>query len=274
MAARMAAAGDILLACLSRDVLIARSYRLALLLRFLGTFFQVAVFYFISRLVGLGAHPALAAYGGNYFAYVLIGLAFQRLFSLSLSGYANGVSEMQQTGTLEAQAILPVPLPLLVAGANLWPYLYALSETLLYLGLGVTLGASLAGANVPAALLISLLACVGISGLGLIGAALILLYKRGNAVAWGVEAAAVLLAGVYFPVDLLPRPLQVFSQLLPHTHALSGLRAALLQGASLRSLLPVFLILALFALVLLPLGVLALMWSQRQAQQRGSLAQY
>lgn len=262
----------VLRACLQRDFRIARSYKLAFLLRFFGAFFQIVVFFFISRLMGAGVSPALNAYGGNYFAYVLIGLAFQRLFSLSLSGYADVIGEAQQTGTLEAQAVLPVPLPLLVAGANLWPFLYALAETTLYLLLGAALGASITAANLLGALGILLLACAAISGLGFMGAALILLFKRGNAVAWAVEAAAALLAGVYFPPELLPGPLKNLSAFLPHTYALAGLRSALLQDvAPSTSTLPP---LAGFSLILLPAGVLALRWAYRQAQLRGNLAQY
>lgn len=264
----------VLAASFRRDWRIARSYRLAFVLRLLGTVFQVVVFFFISRLVGVAQHPALAAYGGNYFAYVLIGLAFQRFFNLSLAGYASALTEAQQTGTFEAQAVLPVSLPWLAAGSNLWPYLYATAETILYLLLGVVLGAPLAGANLWAAALVTVLASLAISGPGLMGAALILLYKRGNAVAWGVEAAAALLSGVFFPPELLPPPLARLSVLLPQTHALEGLRAALLGAAPTAELWPQLAALTLFSLVLLPAGVLALNLSYRRAQIKGSLAQY
>lgn len=136
------------------------------------------------------------------------------------------------------------------------------------------LGVSLAGANVTAAVLILLSASLAISGLGLMGAALILLYKRGNAVAWAVEAAMALLSGVFFPPQLLPAPLQKLSLLLPQTYALEGLRGTLLQGRSTLALLPDMGMLALFALALIPAGVLALRCAYRQAQVRGSLAQY
>lgn len=264
----------VLAASFRRDWRIARSYRLAFVLRVLGTVFQVVVFFYISQLVGIAGHPSLAAYGGNYFAYVLIGLAFQRFFNLSLAGYAASLTEAQQTGTLEAQAVLPVSLFWLAVGSNLWPYLYATAETLLYLLMGVVLGAPLAGANLWGAALITLLASLAISGPGLMGAAVILLYKRGNAVAWGVEAAAALLSGVFFPPELLPTPLARLSVLLPQTHALAGLRAALLEGAPTAALGPQMAILVGFSLVLVPLGVLALNLSYRRAQVKGSLAQY
>jgi len=256
-----------------RDVRIALSYRLAFGLRFLSTLFQVIVFYFISKLV-TGTPVGLERYGGGYFAYALIGLAFLHLFNISLSGYAGAITEAQQMGTLEAQALLPTPLPVLIFGANLWPYLYALGETLVYLLLGMALGAPLAGANVWGALLIALLASVAISGLGLMGAAIILVFKRGNAVSWLVEAAAGLLAGIYFPPELLPDPLQKLSYLLPHTYALAGLRQALLNDASFAQLTPTLLALLGFGLALLPAGALSLQWALRRAQIKGNLAQY
>jgi len=264
----------LLAATFRRDFTIALSYRLAFVLRFLSTIFQVAVFFFISKLMGMAANPALADVGGNYFAYVLIGLAFQRLFSISLTGYASAVGEAQRTGTLEAQAILPVSMPLLITGANLWPALYAAAETATYLLLGIALGASMAGANVVGAVIIAALAFLAISGLGYMGAAIILLYKRGNAVAWVVEATTALVAGVYFPPEILPPPLQKLSFLLPQTYALAGLRSALLQSATLEQLLPTFAILAGFALVLVPLGVGAIHVAYQKAQEKGSLAQY
>ncbi len=260
-------------AAFRRDVKIALTYRLAFVLRFLSTLFQVAVFYFISKLV-TGSPPGLDQYNGNYFAYALVGLAFWRLFGISLSGYAGAITEAQQMGTLEAQALLPTPLPVLIFGANLWPYLYAFGETLTYLLLGMLLGAPLAGANPLAALLIALLASLAISGLGLMGAAMILVFKRGNAVSWVVEAAAGLLAGAYFPPELLPPPLQKLSWLLPHTYALTGLRGALLNGDSWSQLAPAMLALLAFVIVLLPAGVISLRWALGRAQIKGNLAQY
>ncbi len=265
--------GSMLWMTFRRDVRIALTYRLAFVLRFLSTLFQVVVFYFISKLV-TGSPAGLERYGGDYFAYALIGLAFLRLFNISLTGYANAITEAQQMGTLEAQALLPTPLQILIFGANLWPYLYAFGETIVYLLLGLALGAPLAGANVLGAVVVALLASVAISGLGLMGASVILVFKRGNAVSWVVEAAAGLLAGAYFPPELLPGPLQKLSYLLPHTFALAGLRQALLTGASFAQLMPSLLALLAFALVLVPAGVLSLQWALRRAQIKGNLAQY
>ncbi|MCB0237245.1 MAG: ABC transporter permease, partial [Anaerolineae bacterium] len=63
------------IAFLRRDLLLQTSYRFAFVLQFAGIFFNMLVFYFLSTLVGVGAAPYLEPYGGDYFSFVLIGLA-------------------------------------------------------------------------------------------------------------------------------------------------------------------------------------------------------
>jgi ABC-2 type transport system permease protein len=44
-------------------------------------------------------------------------------------------------------------------------------------------------------------------GLGIISAAFIMRFKKGNPVTWMVATASELLGGVYFPIDVLPERL-------------------------------------------------------------------
>ena len=52
-------------AFLKRDLSLAVSYRFSFLLQFLGIFFSVAIFYFLSQLFGSAVAPQLEAYGGG-----------------------------------------------------------------------------------------------------------------------------------------------------------------------------------------------------------------
>jgi ABC-2 type transport system permease protein len=87
-------------------------------------------------------------------------------------------------------------------------------------------------------------------------AAVLLLFRRFDPVRWLATAASIL-AGVFFPVSVLPEPLRLLAYLLPLTYALDALRAALLLGRPLAALGTPLLALGLFALVLVP-GSLAL----------------
>ena len=115
---------------------------------------------------------------------------------------------------------------------------------------------------------------VSFNSLGLLAASVILVFKRGNPVAWLFQGVAGLLGGVYFPVEVLPDWLQALSALIPVTYAVRGLQLAVYQGASLPSLSGEILPLAFLAAVLLPLGLFSFAASIRRAKREGSLAHY
>ena len=85
---------------------------------------------------------------------------------------------------------------------------------------------------------------------------------------------AGLLSGVYYPPEVLPNWLAALSYLLPTTYGLRALRHALINGADLPDLLGDVGLLSLFALVSLPLGLLAYQWGFRRARREGTLSHY
>src|SRR5512139_283552 len=78
------------------------SYKLSFLLQVFGIFINVSVFFFLSKLLGTAQIPQLTQYGGNYFAFVLIGIAFNYYLNVALYSTTQSIREGQMTGTLEA----------------------------------------------------------------------------------------------------------------------------------------------------------------------------
>jgi ABC-2 type transport system permease protein len=109
-------------------------------------------------------------------------------------------------------------------------------------------------------------------GLGILSASYVLLFKRGNPAKWLLVGLWSFAGGMLFPVSILPDWLQFIAKLNPMTHALRGMRNALLGGASLVQLLPVVEILLLFAVILLPLSVLVFSWTLRRTKINGTLS--
>jgi sugar phosphate permease len=52
-------------AFLKRDLSQQLSYRISFAFQFIGIFFSIAVFYFVSKLFGVAIAPQLEAYGGD-----------------------------------------------------------------------------------------------------------------------------------------------------------------------------------------------------------------
>jgi ABC-2 type transport system permease protein len=262
-------------AFLVRDFFTETSYRFAFLVGIGGVLFRTFIFYFLSQFIGENAAPLLSDYNGDYFSFVLIGLALGGYFGLGLSGFARALREAQTTGTLEALLMTPVPVSLIIVGSATWSYAYMTFRVLVYLLTGVLLlGVSFQGANVIAALLILLLGIIAFASIGIMAASVIMVIKRGDPVTAVLGNLANLVGGVYYPVEVMPGWLQGVAKLLPISYALHGMRLALLTGAGWRELLPDILTLGLFCIILFPLAILAFRYAVERARLEGSLAQY
>lgn len=261
-------------AFLSRDFRTEVSYRLSFLISIASIVFTAVTYYFVAALLGDSVRPMLEPYGGDYFAFALIGVAFASYFTLGLSGFARGLREAQLTGTLEAMLMTPAPLTSIILGSAAWSYAFTTFRVVIYLALGVLMGMQLAHANYLAALVVLLLAIVSFASLGILAASVIMVTKRGDPITGLFSGFATLVGGVFYPVEVMPDWLQTIAGLLPITYALRAMRLALLQGASWRALGPDLMALALFAALLFPLSLLGFRYAVQRARKEGSLAQY
>ncbi len=251
------------------------SYRFSFILQFISIFFSVAVFYFMAQLFGDSVNPYLEPYGGDYFSFVLIGIAFGGYFGVGLSSFSKSLRSSQTTGTLEAMLSTPTRISTIILSSSQWNYLITTLRVLVYLLVGTLfLGVQLNGANYAAALVVLILTVISFSSLGIIAAGFIMVLKRGDPVTWVFGTAANLLGGVYYPISVMPEWMQTVANLIPVTYALRGMRLALLQGASFAEIQNDILALAIFCVVLLPLSLIVFGFAVRIARIDGSLTHY
>lgn len=257
-----------------RDFYTQISYRAAFALSFVGLFFRAFTFFFISRFIGQAATAVLGPYQGDYFAFVLIGLAFNLYVGLGLTTFADALREAQTTGTLEAMMMTPTPISLMVVGSAVWSYAFTTVRVLVYLGLGMALGLDFSHANWPLAAVVLLLSIIAFASIGIMAASIIMVIKRGDPITALVANVSALVGGVYYPVETLPPWLQTVAQFVPLTYALRLMRLALLNGAGWAAVQRDLLILALFCLILFPLALFSFQYAVDRARRDGSLAQY
>jgi ABC-2 type transport system permease protein len=260
---------------LRRDFKMQMSYRLSFVLQFLGMLFSSSSFFFVSQLLGAGAAQYLDDYGGDYFSFVLIGIAFVGYQGVALYSFSGVVQSAQSAGTLEAMLVTPTRLSTILFSSSLWNFVFTSFRVLMYILLGVLVfGADLRNANVPAGLVVLGLTIVTLSGIGILSACFIMVFKRGNPVNFLFSSLSALLGGVYYPVDVLPDWLQILARFFPLTYSLEAMRRALLTGESLVDLWREVAVLAAFSILLLPLSLLAFRYAVRQAKRDGSLTQF
>lgn len=257
-----------------RDFRLAVSYKAGFVFEIVGSLFNVLVFFFMSEFFGNALGSQIARYGGNYFSFVIIGIAFTSYLGVGLSGISRQLRDAQLMGTLELMLISPTRLPVTLLSSAIWAHVMASVAVSTYLMAAGLLGLDLQGANIPLALLALAIAIVSFNAIGLLAAAAVIVFKQGNPVDWAVRAGSIVLAGVFYPATVLPEGLRTVAQALPLTHALEVVRGALLLGAGLDTLGGSLLILCALTAVYLPLGLLACHVAVRIAQHDGSLSTY
>jgi ABC-2 type transport system permease protein len=258
-----------------RDAIIAYSYRISFLSQLLGNLLVLGLFYYVGRAIGDRPLPAFEPYGGSFVAFLLIGIALTDCVGVSLVSFATQIREAQTTGTLEATVMSPVRLPVILLYSSLWNYFMCGIRFLLYLAIGSRLyGLDMSRGNFSSALLIFLLTVLCFMGIGILWAGIVMLVKRGESLMTAAASLVLLVSGVLYPVELLPRWLQRIGDIVPLTHALEGMRLALLRGASIADLSGTLVTLGGFALVLLTLGIGAFDRAVAIAKHTGSLTQY
>lgn len=257
-----------------RDFQIGRSYRIGFVLGIGAAIANTIVFFFLSRAIGVIGGPVAETYGTDYFGFAIVGIAFTQLVAVGVGTMGSAVRDGQVTGTLELMLIGPTRPVTVLVSSGLFAHLSAFVSIAVYLAIGVALGLDLSRADVPATLLAVAILVVACNAIGLIGAAVVLLIKQGNPVNWIVTGASFVLGGVLYPTAVLPPGLETLASLLPLTPALQIVRRALLGGAGISELLPLFGALILLTAIYVPIGLAAIAYAMRRARVDGSLAEF
>lgn len=264
----------ILAAFVRRDLREALTYKFSFLSSVVGILLSSATFYFVAKLVP-SSTPSLGPFGGDYFSFAVVGVAFAGLLGMFEEGLASVVRSAQLSGTLEALLVTPVPVPVILFGSSLYSLLFQVSRTALHLAVALAFfGLALGRINAAGVLTVGILTVICFLSVGVLSASFILVYKTGNPFSWILGTVSGLLGGVVFPVALLPAWIRWISSLLPVTYALDGMRKSLLASSSFAEILPDVAALAAFSALLVPLSLVAFRWAVRKAKKDGSLSHF
>jgi ABC-2 type transport system permease protein len=239
-----------------RDLLIARTYRTPFLLEVVEALFGTAMFFFISKFVDSPELRSALPQGSDYFAFALVGFVFFDYLSAALDTFDRSLEEARDSGTLEHLLVTQTSLPIMLAGSAVYPFVVTTLRIAIYIFWAAFLfHFPVAAANWLAVAVVLLASLLAFSGLGILSASYLLLFKRGNPGKWLLLGISSVAGGMLFPVDILPSWLQEVARFNPITYTLEAMRSALLGGNDLRSIWQPIATLLLFAAILLPLSV-------------------
>ena len=199
---------------------------------------------------------------------LVVGALLWNFLSILYSEIAMSIAYERWEGTLEYTFMAPVSRVVHLSGVSLYALLNSIGHTLvILLGLMLFTDLRLSGANLPGVLVVLLVSSMAFVGLGLMAAVLPVMNPERGAEATNIfQGFLLLISGIYYPVEVLPKWIQPFSAFSPATYTLSACRKLVgignsastpqhLVGAPLSAVIPELSMLALMGAVMIPLGL-------------------
>jgi ABC-2 type transport system permease protein len=236
----------------------------------------VGVWYFTARFLEAGASASVAQYGGNYLAYVVVGVLLNQICLAALNGPFTTISDAFWDKRLETYRLSVHGIWANLLGRLSWSVgfsaaLQGVALVVLLVAGGLELRADI---NIPLVLLVCLLLLTANAGLGIAGASLFFLLevKSGqDPITWAYRYLVMLVSGLYVPLSILPGWLRAIGSVLPQTYGLAAVRALVLTGADPRIVVGGIVGLLVTSALACGSGFGMLTWALRRAERHGGI---
>lgn len=261
-------------AFIKKDFKISLSYKLQFVFQFLQIFFGIAVVYFIGKMLSASSgSSSLASYDNDYFAFALIGIAINSYLRAGLVTITNDIRQTMDQGALEAMCAAPIGYTSLIIYSSMWQFMFESIRVVFYFAIAIFIfGMKFKNPNWPAALLAMALTVPIFLMLGVISCSVLIVIKRGDPINWLFSSMGSILAGMMFPVSVLPIWMQKIAMCFPLTHSLEAIRQSLIAGADFSQVLPSIYALTISIILLVPITLLINDQCMKYAKKAGAFA--
>jgi ABC-2 type transport system permease protein len=254
-----------------RDATIFLSYRFRLISQLFTVVFSLTLFYYLSRIVSVEAFPSPDA----YFGFVVVGIAILGVLTSAFQTSAMSVRQELVAGTFERMVVSPFGALAGIVSLLIFPFLLALTlGTISILVAALIYGVEIQWGTAGLALPVAVLGALSFVPFGLAISAAALIFKQAAGLTAFLLAGITLVAGLYFPIALLPGWIQWASSVQPFTPAVGLLRNLLLgtpmeesSGLALSKLFA-------FAIVLLPISLWLVNKAVQTSRRHATIIEY
>ncbi len=176
-------------------------------------------------------------------------------------------------GTIEYTFMAPLARPVHLFGMGLFAIIYGLiRSSLLFIVIAQFFDIKFPVANFLAAVLVLGVASISFIGIGMMTAVLPLISpEKGMQMGYIGQGMLLVVSGVYYPVEVLPRWMEWIATVSPATYALDGIRDAILEGDGVGAMWDEIWPLLVIGIVSIPLGLEVFRRGEIYAKRHGKL---
>jgi len=221
----------------------------------------------------VGGQPLSTAQVDTLILFLAIGALVWHYLAVVFQTVSEMISWERWEGTIEYTFMAPVRRGTHMVGTAVFSLVYGFAHTAVVLVIVVLVfDLDMGNANYVSASAVLIAGSLSLVGIGIMGAVLPLLYpERGAEMTHVIQAALVLISGVYITASEMPEPLATISIFSPATYVIEGIRSALIDGDGFAELWPTMLGLVASGFLMIPLGVYVFSLGERYAKRTGRL---
>ena len=206
-------------------------------------------------------------------ATLLIGAVVWAYLGILFEFMTETVAWERWEGTIEYTFMAPLSRAMHLAGAGFFAVLYGLIRAIiLFIVVAFFFDLALPNADFVAAFVVLVAGSLAFIGIGVMTAVLPLISpEKGAQLGFVAQGMLLVVSGVYYPVEVLPRWMEWLSVISPATYVLDGIREAILDGAGLSTMWDEIWPLLLIGAVAAPVGLWVFRRGEIYAKKHGKL---
>ena len=206
-------------------------------------------------------------------ATLLIGAVVWAYLGIIFEFLTETVAGERWEGTIEYTFMAPLSRAMHLAGAGMFAVLYGLIRAIiLFIVVAFFFDLALPNADFVAAFVVLVAGSLAFIGIGVMTSVLPLISpEKGAQLGFVAQGMLLVVSGVYYPVEVLPRWMEWLSVISPATYVLDGIRQAILDGAGLSTMWDEIWPLLLIGVVAAPVGLWVFSRGENYAKKHGKL---
>ncbi len=191
----------------------------------------------------------------NYFQFVAPGIMAMVVMMSLMTGLPHAISYEKDIGTLDGMLVAPINRISIILGKVMAQTTRGMVQGLIIVVLATLLFDVKIFGNIFLVFLLLLLGVFSFVGLGILITSFTDKEETASMVMMSLMFPMMFFSGVFFPIQQMPRFMQIISQALPLTYATRALRKVMILGAGPSSIWIEMSIMAGFGIVLLAIAV-------------------
>lgn len=193
----------------------------------------------------------------SYFEFVAPGIMGMVVMMSLMTGLPHAISFEREMGTLDGMLAAPVHRMSILGGKVIAQTTRGMMQGIIVLALSIILFGVVVQGSIALILGILLLSVFSLVGLGILITSFTSTEETATMIMMTLTFPMMFLSGVFFPISQMPQFMQVISQFLPLTYAISALRQVVVLGVGVSAISKEIVILFGFGIVLLSVALVA-----------------